>query len=191
VDVRSEPYREASFSVGLGGEPHRVDPDELAAIVIRIVEKEGPIHEEEIARRVTTLWGLQRTGSRISDAVGRALRSALRRRALVKEDRYFYIVANRPVTSVRDRSQALSPGLRRPEMIPPSEIRYAIDQLVSVYIRITANEMTNAISRLLGFKMTSAQSRAIIEREIERLIASGELVEASDDSGGLSKPILH
>ena len=52
---------------------------EMADIVTRIVEIEGPIHQEEIARRVAALWGLQRAGSRIAATVKDSIKRCNRR----------------------------------------------------------------------------------------------------------------
>jgi Protein of unknown function (DUF3320) len=37
-------------------DPHQLYTQEMAAVVLRIVEHEGPIHEEEIVTRVRMLW---------------------------------------------------------------------------------------------------------------------------------------
>jgi very-short-patch-repair endonuclease len=188
--VLVEPYREAAFSVARGDEPHKVSPVKMADIVSRIVEIEGPIHEEEIARRVTTLWGLQRTGNRIGGAVRQGLKIAARRGSVIA-DGDFYRTDSNSTPMLRDRSGVDSATLRRPDMIPPSEIRYAIQCLVASHIGITSSEVVNRVSRLLGFKATSAQLRSTIEREIELLIQSGQLSEATDGFGGLSSRMLH
>jgi hypothetical protein len=38
-----------------------------------LIEIEGPITRDEIARRITSLWGLQRTGARIAEAIASAV----------------------------------------------------------------------------------------------------------------------
>ena len=43
----------------------------LEGVVTTLVQIEGPIHKDEIARRITSLWGLQRTGARIAEAISR------------------------------------------------------------------------------------------------------------------------
>src|SRR5262249_27703822 len=162
-------YREASFSVPDGAEPHKVSPVKMAEIVSQIVEIEGPIHEEEIARRVTTLWGLQRTGNRIAGAVRHGLTIATRCGRFGQEAE-FYRTSRDSTPRLRDRSSVKSVSLKRPDMIPPSGIRDAIQCLVASHIGITSSEVVNRVSRLLGFKATSAQLRSTIEQEIELLI---------------------
>ena len=55
-------------------EPHEVMVADMATIARAIVEIEGPIHQDEIARRVTALFGKSRTGSQISAAALRGLK---------------------------------------------------------------------------------------------------------------------
>ena len=58
-------YEVADFTVWARDEPHLVPLAMMVEIVERIVGIEGPVHEEEIARRVATLFGKQKAGSRI------------------------------------------------------------------------------------------------------------------------------
>jgi very-short-patch-repair endonuclease len=44
------------------GELHLVAPEMLAAAVEDVVRVEGPVHVDEVVRRIRTLWGLQRAG---------------------------------------------------------------------------------------------------------------------------------
>jgi very-short-patch-repair endonuclease len=44
-------------------EPHQAEVSAMAQITRDIVETEGPIHQDEVARRVAALFGEQRTGS--------------------------------------------------------------------------------------------------------------------------------
>ena len=50
----------------------------LQAVVTTLVQIEGPIHKDEIARRITSLWGLQRTGPRIAEAISSAVEAGIR-----------------------------------------------------------------------------------------------------------------
>ncbi len=59
------PYKEAVFGMPTDREPHSVSDWEMADIVEKIIEIEGPIHLEEIVARVRILWNLGRAGERI------------------------------------------------------------------------------------------------------------------------------
>ena len=69
----------------------------------------------------------------------------------------------------------MSPGLRRPEMIPPREIAVGVVQVVTANLGATNEEIALSVSRLLGFKATSAQLRGIISQVVDGLVADGRL----------------
>jgi len=168
------PYSEASFSVDTTLEPHEVSSQTMAEIVAQIVGEEGPIHRDEVARRVSSLWGFKRTGSRISQAVNAGLSIAERSKSL-RESGDFYDVSERQISSVRNRSHASSSTLRKPDMLPPSEIRFAIGKVVEAYIGIEPDEAAIEVTRLFGFKATSAQLRDVITQGIRSLLDLGPL----------------
>ena len=68
------PYVEADFTVPGSPEPHLLPRGQMVDIVRRIVEIEGPVHRDEIARRVTRVCGYARAGKRIVDAVATGIR---------------------------------------------------------------------------------------------------------------------
>ena len=45
-------------------------------MIAEIVDVEGPIHQDEVVVRVRSVWGLQRTGTRIQEHVAKAIRIA-------------------------------------------------------------------------------------------------------------------
>ena len=108
-------------------------PRVLAEIVARVVEIEGPIHRDEVARRITVLWGLQRTGARIADATSAAIDAAARS-GKVRYDADFLSHYGMGAVPVRCRDGVKSAGLRRPEMLPPAEVREAVLRLAAGHI---------------------------------------------------------
>jgi very-short-patch-repair endonuclease len=182
--VLSMPYSEASFAVSTRHDIHQVSVEYLAGIIRRIIELEGPIHEDEIVIRVRMLWGQRRGGGRIQSAVHRGLRMAARMPGIT-HDGPFYLITGAPV-KVRDRSQATSPSLRKPEMLPPLELRAALLAVVEQNLGADREEAITSVSRAVGFRATSAQLRGIIEQQIQLLLDSGELLEVE---GRLSRPL--
>ena len=61
-------------------------------------------------------------------------------------------------------------------MIPPSEIAVGIIQVVTTNLGATDDEVALSVSRLLGFKATSAQLRTTIAQVVDGLLAEGRLV---------------
>lgn len=170
----AEPYVVASFRVEVDAEIHELPPAELARVVARVIEIEGPIHGNEIARRVTQLCGLRRTGRRIREAVTRALQT-LPKPTFRRLDGDFYMAAGRRHCPVRDRSTVEPSTIRKPEMLPPVEIRKALRAIVEVNLGVEPDEAIVEAARLFGFRSTSAQLRQVIEREMAALVSTGRL----------------
>jgi very-short-patch-repair endonuclease len=170
----AKPYEEASFRVSTDKDIHEAPLTYLTDVIHRIIRIEGPVHQDEIIVRVRMLWGQARAGHRIQAAVRRALSAAVRLGA--SREGPFYYLAERPVT-VRDRSNASSPSLRKPEMLPPREIRWALLSIVQRNLGVDRSDAITAVSRAVGFRSTSAQLKAIIDEQIAILLGSGELIE--------------
>ena len=109
--------------------PHSVEPHEasvpvMARITEAIVGIEGPVHQDEIARRVSALFGKSRTGSLIAAASLRGLQSLKMSSALVEQDGFWMTRGQSDTPPVRDRSAAPL-TLQRADMLSPLEIRAA------------------------------------------------------------------
>lgn len=166
------PYEEANFSVEYSCEPHEIPPGEMARIVGRIIAFEGPIHEDEVARRVARLLGKDRTGARISEAVGKGLRLG-RQQGQVANDGKFWSHAEK-IGSVRVRSRSnASSTVRRAEMLPPSEIKEAIQMAIQHNGVLSLDEIIVAVSRLLGFDRSGPDLTAAISKVAEDGMPAG------------------
>jgi len=172
----SAPYQEADFTVRSEKDIHLMPLTQVAKHVARIIDIEGPIHSEEIARRLSTLTGRNRTGRRITDTVLGAI-ARLKENGAILNEGEFYESCNQSSIPVRDRSTVNSNHLRKPQMIPPREIRMAVRVIVTHHTGVTHDETTKEVARILGFRATSAQLRQHIEPLVTDLLTRGELVD--------------
>jgi hypothetical protein len=167
------PYQEARFEVP----SETAIPDTplpiLTKIVTRIVTIEGPIHREEVIRRVTSLWGQQRAGNRITQAVGDAIERAIQRGDL-QADGEFVSLSPPAEIPVRCRAGVAAAHLRKPELLPPAEIAAAIRGLLTDHIGLHRQEIPGMVARLLGFKAASAKLKDAIDPVVEKLIEQGQ-----------------
>jgi very-short-patch-repair endonuclease len=175
LNALSTPYKMARLAVPRNRDPHELSTRELADLLFMVVEDEGPIHEDELVVRVRDLWNLQRAGSRVQDAVARGVRSLLVTQRCVREDGFLSLPG--AVVPVRNREDVDSATLRKPDMLPPSEIRGAILALIDTHHGATLEETPIAVARILGFKTTSGPLRAVIEAQIARLVQLGAIQE--------------
>jgi Protein of unknown function (DUF4011)/Protein of unknown function (DUF3320) len=167
------PYREADFRVDRSRDPHETPLSEMTTYLLKVIEIEGPIHIDEIATRIRTLWGLQRAGSRIRGAVQRAADLALRRSLVVGGE--FLSLSGQPVAA-RNRTWVNSVTLRKPEYLPPNEIDVALMQVIEDNLGATADELATAAARIFGFQSTSGQLRTIFDSRVQTLVTNGRLV---------------
>lgn len=165
-------YEEAKFSVNRQREPHETPLPEMMKHVVRVVSIEGPVHETEIVLRVRSLWGLARAGNRIRDAVLAAVRAAKRKGDIVGGP--FYSVPGQEVL-VRDRNGIESNTLRKPEYLPPEEIKVAISRLVAENFGAELEQLVQAVARMFGFGATSGQLREVVKGALNELLESGKL----------------
>jgi very-short-patch-repair endonuclease/phenylpyruvate tautomerase PptA (4-oxalocrotonate tautomerase family) len=165
-------YEEAKLSVRRQLDPHETPVSEMMKHVVRVVSVEGPIHESEIVVRIRSAWGLMRAGSRIREAVQAAIKAAKRKGDIAGGP--FYLVPDQAVV-VRNRSDVESNTLRKPEILPPEEVRVAIAEVVEGNYGAERDQLVQAVARLFGFGSTSAQLREVVETALTDLLDTGHL----------------
>lgn len=185
-EVKAEPapsdtifYKEAAITreAHHSAELHEVPRGVLVAHVETIAEVEGPVHVDELVTRVREAWGLKRTGTRIRDAVVSAVDVAARKGSIERQGEFVSIPGRRPV--LRNRANALSAGVRKPEMIALSEIAAGAVEIVRANFGATQDQLVSGVSRALGFKSTSEGLRTRIMAGIAAAVEDNRLVEAS------------
>jgi very-short-patch-repair endonuclease len=162
VDVVIDAYIEFDGKVSTTIAPHEWSIHQLTQLVEQIVQLESPVHEEEVARRVTNAFGLERAGSRIQAATITALRNS---RQLTNQGGV-WIAPNKQVT-VRDRSQVKSKNLTQASMLPQIEIIEALKTQVTQSVRIHTEELIQATSRSFGFLRCGPDLREVIQRALD------------------------
>ena len=179
-------YVEASFPIEECAlyELHETPVGILATYAARIVEVEGPVHMDEVGRRLSGLWGYKRYGSRARNAVGQAVERTIElgevRRSLSEAAGFLESCRAAEPACVRDRADA-SLSLRSPDMLPPAELRQAVLAAVEASIAVAPGDCATDVARMLGFKSTRAQLRACIEQQARELVEMGALVLVDGD----------
>jgi hypothetical protein len=153
---------------------HELPTRELAEVVVQVVEVEGPIHVEEIARRIASAFGLTRTGRRIADAVHAAIDLAAGPGGQLRREGPFLMTdAQRDHPPVRDRSHERGP-LTRIMHVSPREMLAAAALLKRENGEMSTEASVREVGRLLGYaRITSELMEAI-----------GGVLEAPPSSNG-------
>jgi len=168
------PYIEADFREQVHVEPHELPLAQRIAIVARIVEVEGPVHEEEIGRRYATVCGKDRAGNRIQEATKEALSAAARKGHMCR-DGAFYSLKALSQCPPRDRSATASVTLRKPDMLPPVEIRTGLRQIVEDHLGVEPQSAVVEVARMFGFQRTGHELQRIIEEQLRAMLGEGVL----------------
>lgn len=176
----ADEYRECSLTVPYRHSLLDLSVGEVGLLALAVVEAEGPVHTEEVARRIREAFGLQKTGSRILKHVrgGLTLNS---RSNLVKREQEFWTIPGRQLAKIRTRrSVALS--LRRASMISPAEYQLAIVTIIRETVAISPDELGVETARRFGFDRTGPDLKHEINRQISALIKAGQV---SSEGGNL------
>ena len=162
-------YTRFSYRSPSWAEPHEVDRGTLAILASRIVAAEGPIHVEEVARRIAASYGKEKAGSRILDAAREALRRAQRGDSdLLTDAGFWFTRAQQADPPVRDRSAESGPVLKAAN-ISLIEIEAAL--------RIARDDcgdgddpdLIRTAARLLGFRRVGSDLQARLSEGLRRV----------------------
>jgi very-short-patch-repair endonuclease/DNA polymerase III delta prime subunit len=178
--IETRPYQETNLSVDTSMAIHETPLPYLEQVVAKIVEIEGPIHLDEVARRVVSIWGLKRTGTRIVNTVESALAEACLNRRVSQDGLFFNPSSPHPIL-IRNREVVTSSGLRKPENLPPVEIRQAISAVVRTHLGIPIGDVAVEVGRLFGFRSTSPQLKQTVQDEIDYLVVDVKTIEVRND----------
>ncbi|TCC99951.1 DUF3320 domain-containing protein [Pedobacter psychroterrae] len=150
-------------------ELHLVPFGKLAEWILKVVSVEGPVHFEEMARRITDASGVSKIGSRIrytlTAATDYAVKSGIVR---MKGDFLWHPTMEVPI--VRDRS-ALPSGSKKIGFISPDEMNLAIKKVVENSIAIQPDLAVPLIAKMFGFSRVTEDMKNEILTAIETSLA--------------------
>lgn len=153
-------YARAYFPVASHLEPHEAPMSILGPLALRIVEAEGPICTEEVARRIASCFGREKAGRRILSASERALGGQKRLSSdLISEDGFWFTASQQKAPPVRDRSFEQGATLKA-DAISMLEIREALAIARGDNAGGSDSELIRSAARLLGFRRVGSDLQA-------------------------------
>ncbi len=155
--------------------------DELGERVGQIVQTEGPVHLDEIARRLAAAFEISRVGSRVADRARRATETAARSgRIAVRGD--FAWPAGMQTPPVRRRDDE---ALRDAGLLCPEEVAAAAMLLLESQYGMTREDLVSQTAHLLGFGLTGRRIAEMVEQTLDQQLQDGRL---RVDEDGLLAP---
>ena len=156
----ARPYLLAKNTVAESEDIDEADVQRLAAIVRSVIEQEGPVHRDEIGRRVRAFFGHGERSMRGAAAIADAL-DVLAAKApdLCCDEGFWFTKRQKKAPPVRDRTRAPA-RLRRFDMIAHIEIKAAIER-ARAQAPDSEVSLEDAVARLFGLPLTSTMRKRI------------------------------
>jgi hypothetical protein len=162
VERQMPPYKRAIFRVNSSYEPHEAPVSVLVELVQKIVNTEGPIHVEEVARRIAACFDREKAGSRILAATRTALiRARSGNSDLLTDGTFWYTQTQADAPPVRDRSVETGATIKA-DSISLLEIKAAFKIARDDNAGGDDADLVRSVARLMGFKRVGPDLQARI-----------------------------
>ncbi|MFJ3301571.1 DUF3320 domain-containing protein [Streptomyces sp. NPDC086549] len=169
----SAPYRPGSVVVSPRHELHTPEArPALRKLLARVIEAEGPIHEDLLVQRAREAWGVGRAGNRIRDNV-REVAHALVRSGLVSSDGAFFDTEGRSGLRARHPLDGETP--RKVIHIAPPERYVALCELAAECPGMSEDELIKQACEFFGWRRTGKDIRDCLAADIAELHRQGRL----------------
>jgi very-short-patch-repair endonuclease len=170
-DAISAPYQFADFSVPLT-EIWETPISQVMQAVVQCVEAEGPIHQELLQRRLASLWGYQRAGSRITRKIEEATQLAVHRGQVRKKNAFLWPLDEREIVPRRASEDG---DVRQIAHIPDEEIARALRAILARAMSLTPDELVMQGARAFGYQRTGPDIRAKLLRVAREMHQTGSV----------------
>lgn len=183
VDVPKSPLDEISnYEVSnlkqnfkVTGELHNQPAGDVARAVMEVVEVEGPIHYDEVVKRIRTHWGLSRAGRRIQAIMKEAVELTLMDGRVIRKGDFLYYKDAPIMVRRRTGKQPV-----KMDLISKEEIAAAIDMVLKAQYATEPDELIREVVRLFGAKLARGPAVNRVNSVIKSLIKAGEVEERPD-----------
>ncbi|MCK9151854.1 DUF3320 domain-containing protein [Methanobacterium alcaliphilum] len=143
----------------------------ISTVVSEIVSIEGPIHFDEVVKRIREGCGLRRAGNKVKNIISSAVEMA-ENNGNIRRSGDFLLLNDTSDIPVRQR-------IYKPDIsiISPEEIEAAIRMVIGFENESEKRDLVIRASRLFGFKTTSKKTFDRIDEVLNEMIDEGELKE--------------
>jgi len=167
------PYRKCQLKASGPSEAFYTSEASVQDNVRAVVQVEGPIHEDELTRRVARAWGINRAGSRVSAVIQRAVQAAANVGDLRKNG-VFVWPADMQEPQVRGRADD---DPRDINLVCREELGRAARLIARLQFGIAQDDLIVQVARRMGFNSTGSNIRSVVVDAIEREKRDGGLIE--------------
>jgi hypothetical protein len=156
--------------------PFAEDSAEIPRIVTAVILHEGPVHENDIARRVADTWDLRLT-SKVREAAAAATNAVV---AEGKAERRGEFLWPPDTYEAAIRGPAPGAGPRPIERVPDEEIESGLRMVLGVDLRMPQEALVRAVARILGHRRPRREVLDRIAGVVAALAERGEFRRTED-----------
>lgn len=176
IDQKSIPYTITKLNVILSEkELHELSPEYLLDYVKEVVEKESPVHKDEVIRRITEGAGLRKAGKRIQQVVNKSIHFGIQQQCIIERQNFLWS-PDMEIPQVRNRTY-LENASKKIEWVAPEEVSQAILTSVETSFSLHTDEAIQNAAKMLGFQRVTENSKTIFNKQISLLLEQGWLLE--------------
>lgn len=176
--VEAVPYEKAELTLPSTSDLSAIDRATRVQWICTVVERESPVHQHMVMRRIVDASGASRMGTRIKDALRDAIDRAEQAGRIERTGDVLTVPAQDDVP-VRDRS-ALDRRERDIAYIPPSEIQEAARRIAEASFGVGRDELVQQTGRTLGFGRVGSKIRTHVDEAIASMLENEALVREND-----------
>jgi very-short-patch-repair endonuclease len=147
--------------MGMGADSFYYTPySSIIDVVVKVVEREGPVHVDVVKKRVANAWNIKRIGSKIDMALDWTINFALSKGLITKKTENFLwsINMNEPVVRIPKRGGEK----RRIEEISLDEIAAAAYLCIKNALSLNTDDVITETARLFGINVNESTRSRIV-----------------------------
>ncbi len=145
----------------------------IVSILEKTIEKEAPISQKLLFKRVLSAYGMTRGGSKVNEAITSALDSMPVMMTRSSYNTFCWQQNQVPGEYADFRVPSENSEKRLLEDIPPQEISNCIEFLLKAQYGMTRQDLVREVAKIFGYSRTSANIDSIVEEGIESALFKG------------------
>ncbi|NUP99414.1 MAG: DUF3320 domain-containing protein, partial [Armatimonadetes bacterium] len=148
--------------------------DLVRRVAEKVVEVEGPLSFDLLARRVAACWEIQRLTQRVRERLEQVLGAAAVERCVVGQRVFYWPCGGVPAAYRLFRRAGDDPrSARELADIAPEEVANAAARVLSQQLRLPLEDLVRETARMLGYQRTTRQMEPWLREGIDLLIEQG------------------
>lgn len=143
----------------------------LAWLARKIVDTEGPVHINIVAKRLAEAYSLSKVGERMSQAVYTAVNRAANGGNIIIRGEFLWPKSQiEVIPRIPGRSEA---SHRAVELIAPEEVQAAMELIILQCVGISLDGLITETARMFGIQRATPRIRGILETVAKKMQQKG------------------